>query len=86
MLKRARVCVQVHRVHALLRTTVPMLSCPLVKAHMREQNFEQVLCDVLHRSVGAWTDTSISEEHCVALQAVCQVVVDALQIMCDIKV
>lgn len=53
---------------------------------MREQKFEEVLCDVLHRSVGAWTEASISDEHCVALQAVCQVVVDALKIMCDVKV
>lgn len=75
-----------HRVHALLKTTVPMLYCPLFKAHMREQKFEELLCDVLHRSVGAWTEPSISDEHCVALQAVCQVVVDALKIMCDVKV
>ena len=76
-----------HRVHALLRTTVPILSCPLAKAHMRELEFEKVLCDVLHRSVGAWTGVDIKDrEHCVALQAVCQVVVDALKVMCDVKV
>ena len=75
-----------HRVHALLRTTVPILSCPLAKAHMRELKLEELLCDVLHRSVGAWTEASISAQHCVALQAVCQVVVDALKVMCDVKV
>jgi hypothetical protein len=73
-------------VHALVRNLVPMLACPLVKAHALEQNMVVCLSNVLHRTVGAWATEGVSEEHCVALKAVCQVVVDALKVLCDSKV
>jgi hypothetical protein len=78
--------VQVHRVHAIVRHLVPMLACPLVKAHALEQNLAVCLSNVLHTSVGAWATVGVSGEHCVALEAVCQVVVDALKVLCDSKV
>jgi hypothetical protein len=78
--------VQVHRLHALLLSTVPMLWCPLMKAHMKEQGFATLLSELLHRSVAAWSLEGIADAHAVALQALCQATMDALQIMCDISV